>query len=70
MQDKINNILSSEFNVSKTSRLLVACSGGMDSMVLSHILLDLGYSIQLAHVNYNLRGEDSILDKKLVEDFA
>jgi len=70
MQDKINNILSSEFNVSKTSSLLVACSGGMDSMVLSHILMDLGYSIQLAHVNYNLRGEDSILDKKLVEDFA
>jgi tRNA(Ile)-lysidine synthase len=70
MKDKINRILSSEFNVSKSDRLLIACSGGMDSMVLSSILHELEYDIILAHVNYNLRGKDSILDKELVEEFA
>ena len=50
--------------------LLVAVSGGMDSMCLLDILVRLNYKVSIAHVNYNLRGEDSKMDKKLVEDFA
>lgn len=56
--------------INKSSSVLVACSGGRDSMVLAHVLLSAGYTVGLAHVNYKLRDEDSELDQKVVEDFA
>lgn len=50
--------------------LLVAVSGGVDSMALLHALQYLGYPIYAAHVNYHLRGEDSDLDQQAVEDYC
>lgn len=47
--------------------LLVAVSGGMDSMVLLYALKELGYKLQVAHVNFQLRGEDSNADELLVK---
>ncbi|MCU7618319.1 tRNA lysidine(34) synthetase TilS [Chryseobacterium sp. PBS4-4] len=49
---------------------LLAVSGGADSMVLAFIFKALGLNFQVAHVNYQLRGKDSDLDKKVVEDFC
>lgn len=49
---------------------VVACSGGLDSMCLAHILYSLGASLALAHVNYGLRGEDSDGDEALVKAWA
>lgn len=48
-------------------RYFVACSGGIDSMVLLHILYKLGKNVSALHVNYLLRGEDSEGDQQLVE---
>ena len=48
-------------------RYFVACSGGVDSMVLLHILHKLGRNVSALHVNYLLRGEDSEGDQALVE---
>lgn len=48
-------------------RLILACSGGVDSMVLFHLLLKKGVPFEVAHVNYQLRGEDSNLDEELVK---
>lgn len=48
----------------------VACSGGVDSMVLLSILHQLGKTIHVLHVNYHLRGEASDLDQQLIEDFC
>lgn len=53
-----------------TKRFLLACSGGVDSMVLAHLCHINGLSFELAHLNYNLRGDDSLLDESLVADFA
>jgi|GEM_PF-101147 len=52
------------------ARILVACSGGPDSVALADILRTLGYSIGLAHMNYGLRGEDATRDAQLVEQLA
>jgi len=49
---------------------LLAVSGGVDSMVLAHIFKDLGINFHIAHINYKLRGEDSELDQKIVQDFC
>ena len=54
----------------KEDRILVACSGGVDSAVLAKSLKELGYSIALAHCNYKLRGKASDLDQEFVEVFA
>ncbi|WP_233188620.1 tRNA lysidine(34) synthetase TilS [Tenacibaculum sp. SG-28] len=50
----------------KDKKLLVAISGGMDSVVLTHLLHGLGYAISLAHCNFQLRDQASDLDEKFV----
>ena len=52
------------------NKLLLAVSGGVDSMVLASILRKKNFKIGLAHCNYHLRGNDSNLDQKLIEDWA
>lgn len=52
------------------SRVIVACSGGADSMALADLLLRFDYDIHLAHANFQLRGEDSEADEALVREFA
>jgi tRNA(Ile)-lysidine synthase len=49
---------------------LLAVSGGVDSMVLMHVFNSLGLKYKVAHCNFNLRGEDSIGDEKLVRTEA
>ena len=51
----------------KTSdKLLLAVSGGVDSMVLLHLCLKAGYDFSVAHVNFKLRGADANADEALV----
>lgn len=54
----------------KTQRLLLAISGGVDSVVLAHLLKDGGYNIALAHCNFQLRGRDSELDEAFCSKLA
>ena len=51
-------------------KLLVAVSGGVDSMVLCCLLKKLNLDFSIAHVNYNLRGNDSYLDEKLISEYS
>ena len=50
--------------------VFLACSGGVDSMVLAHILLKVGVKPEIVHCNFNLRAEDSDADEGFVKDFA
>lgn len=55
----------------KNTPLLLACSGGKDSMALLHGLLNCGFShVEIAHANFQLRGEESDGDEKFVSDFC
>lgn len=54
----------------KTHRILVTVSGGKDSMALLHLFLAEGYAVEVAHVNFKLRGTDSDADEQLVAAFC
>lgn len=51
-------------------RLLLACSGGVDSVVLAHLCHELKMDFVLVHCNFNLRGKDSDEDQQFVEALA
>ncbi|MCF8460667.1 MAG: tRNA lysidine(34) synthetase TilS [Flavobacteriales bacterium] len=52
------------------NRILVAVSGGADSMVLASLMHENGFQIAVAHCNYQLRGADSDVDEKLIKDWC
>lgn len=55
---------------SKDDRILLALSGGVDSVVLAELLLELGYTFSAAHCNFHLRGEESNRDAEFVIKWA
>ena len=55
---------------SKNDRILLALSGGVDSVVLAELLLELGYTFSAAHCNFHLRGEESNRDADFVIKWA
>lgn len=53
-----------------SAKLLVAVSGGVDSMVLLHLSQACGWDLQVVHCNFNLRGLESDGDQKFVEGYC
>ena len=62
MIEKIEKYISEKKLFSKYDNLLVAVSGGADSVALFFSLRKLGYQFEVAHCNFNLRGEESNQD--------
>lgn len=51
-------------------RLLLAVSGGCDSVVMLHALHHMGLKLAVAHCNFQLRGEESDGDQEFVEELC
>ena len=58
------------YELDDSDKIAVATSGGVDSMVLCHLLLAIDISFLVLHCNFHLRGEESDGDARLVKTFA
>ena len=56
--------------IAKGDKLILALSGGIDSMVLADLLLKTKVEFVAAHCNFHLRGEESDGDEKYVREYA
>lgn len=56
--------------IRKGERVLLAVSGGIDSMVMSDLFLRSGYETGIAHCNFCLRNKESDKDELLVRKYA
>ncbi len=67
-QFEVNILKNDLFN--KTDKLLIAFSGGVDSVVLCDLLTKAGYHFDLAHCNFQLRGTEANDDTSFCETYA
>lgn len=65
-KNKINRYITEKGLFGLTDKVLVALSGGADSVALLRVLLQLGYRCEAAHCNFHLRGEESDRDEAFV----
>lgn len=70
MFDAFLNHISNNFPILFKSRVLLAVSGGIDSVVLLHLLKKADVDFAIAHCNFSLRGKESDQDAKFVEELA
>ncbi|CAM4054673.1 tRNA lysidine(34) synthetase TilS [Flavobacterium antarcticum] len=70
MHSKFHNTLLEHFPEIKTKKILLAVSGGIDSMVLVDLFRRSEISFGIAHCNFKLRNEQSDLDQKFVEKYC
>lgn len=67
-QFEVNILKNDLFN--KTDKLLIAFSGGVDSVVLCDLLTKADYHFDLAHCNFQLRGTEANDDTSFCETYA
>ena len=67
---EVSRFIKSNHLCNESDRLLLAVSGGVDSMVLAHILLEANFDIGIAHYNFMLRKKASKKDESFVETYA
>ena len=70
MKKKIQEYIKKNELFARIDKLILAISGGADSVCLMHVLLDLGAHFELAHCNFKLRGEESNEDEQFVKKLS
>ena len=56
--------------ISKNDKIILAVSGGKDSICMTHLFHLLGYNFSIAHCNFKLRANDSDLDENFVRSLS
>jgi tRNA(Ile)-lysidine synthase len=70
MLDKFITYIREKALFGPAEKVLLAVSGGIDSVVLLHLMSQAGFSFGVAHCNFGLRGEESDADEAFVKKLA
>ena len=70
MQIEFEKFLLEKQLCKKGQKILLAVSGGVDSIVMTNLFLESGYDVAVAHMNFSLRGKESDADQILVESLG
>ena len=70
MVEQFQRYIKSKKLFSAKDKLIVAVSGGVDSVVLCELCRQSGFDFVIAHCNFQLRGEESERDEKFVRKLA
>jgi tRNA(Ile)-lysidine synthase len=70
MLEEFKRYLKENKLVKKNDRVLLAVSGGIDSMAMTNLFLSAGTDIAIAHCNFSLRGSESDGDEEFIKKFA
>lgn len=70
MLEQLQHHLDKHFPFLQGKKLLLAVSGGVDSMVMLHLFTKLKADIAIAHCNFQLRGIESFDDEQFLVDYA
>ncbi len=70
MYDSFLGFINEHRLIEPTDRVLLAVSGGIDSMVMANLFARTGFPFGIAHVNFSLRGAESDADEELVRALA
>src|SRR6187397_1887317 len=68
--NSFKNFIASNNLFSPKDKLLLAVSGGIDSVVLCELCKQAGYDFIIVHCNFKLRGDESERDEKFVRQLA
>ena len=67
-RQKVIQYINEKHLFHRSDKILVALSGGADSVALLRVLLLEGYNCFAAHCNFHLRGEESDRDEEFVQN--
>ena len=70
MLQKFQSHIFQNFPFLSGKKLLLATSGGLDSMVMVDLFRKLSFEIAIAHCNFQLRGVESFEDQNFVQHYA
>jgi tRNA(Ile)-lysidine synthase len=70
MEKAFKNLIKSDFPDLGSAKLLLAVSGGVDSVVLAHLCKSAKLNFSIAHCNFNLREDESDADEEFVMELG
>lgn len=70
MLESFKKHIQNSFPELQDNHFIIACSGGLDSMVLTELCQEAGLQFSMAHCNFRLRGQESQADEDFLKEHA